>query len=91
MEIRAFTIKFSKKKAKRKRDEELALMSEMMKLQTKLQTTYSDSDKIELDKLKTKLSKIASVKTRGAIVRSRARWYASMARETASILQLRKN
>lgn len=75
MEIRAFTIKFSKKKAKIKRDEESALMSEMMKLQTKLQTTYSDSDKIELDKLKTKLSKIASVKTRGAIVRSRARWY----------------
>ena len=31
MEIRAFTIKFSKKKAKRKRNEEIALLSEMTK------------------------------------------------------------
>lgn len=90
MEIRAFTIKFSKKKAKIKRDEESALMSEMMKLQTKLQTTYSDSDKIELDKLKTKLSKIASVKTRGAIVRSRARWYEHGERNSKYFYNLEK-
>ena len=38
MEIRAFLIAFSKKKAKRKRDEESILLSEMMRLQTKLQT-----------------------------------------------------
>ena len=31
MEIRAFTIAFSKKKAKRKRDEESILLSEMMR------------------------------------------------------------
>ena len=42
MEIRAFTIAFSKKKAKRERDEESILLSEMMRLQTKLQTSYSD-------------------------------------------------
>ena len=43
MEIRAFTIQFSqkKKKAKSKRDEEFALLSEMIKLQGKLQTAYS--------------------------------------------------
>ena len=75
MEIRAFTIKFSKKKAKRKRDEEIALLSEMTKIQTELQTSYSDSLKIELDRVKSKLSKIATVRTRGTIVRSRARWY----------------
>ena len=38
MEIRAFTIAFSKKKAKRKRDEESILLTEMRRLQTKLQT-----------------------------------------------------
>ena len=75
MEIRAFTIAFSKKKAKRKRDEELLLLSEMMRLQTKLQTSYSDSLKTELERTKRKLSKIAGIKTRGTIVRSRARWY----------------
>ena len=46
MEIRAFTIAFAKKKAKQNRDEESALLSEMIKLQTKLQTSYSDSLKI---------------------------------------------
>ena len=48
LEIRAFTIAFAKKKAKRKRDEESALLSEIIKLQTKLQTSYSDSLKAEL-------------------------------------------
>lgn len=63
MEIRAFMIAFSKKKAKRKRDEESTLLSEMMRLQTKLQTSYSDSLKTELERIKSKLSKIAGVKT----------------------------
>lgn len=39
MEFRAFTIAFSKKKAKRKRDDESILLSEMMRLQTKLQAS----------------------------------------------------
>lgn len=42
MEIRTFTIAFSKKKAKRERDDESILLSKMMRLQTKLQTSYSD-------------------------------------------------
>ena len=57
MEIRAFTIAFSKKKAKRKRDEESTILSEMMRLQTKLQTSYGDSPKTELERIKSKLSK----------------------------------
>ena len=80
IEIRTFTIKFSKtknkkQKAKSKREEESALLSEMIKLQCKLQTEHSDSLRSELERIKTKLSKIASVKTRGTIIRSRARWY----------------
>ena len=52
MEIRAFTIKFSKKKkAKSKRDEESALLSEMIKLQCKLQTEYSDFLRSELERI----------------------------------------
>ena len=50
MEIRAFTTAFSKKKAKRKRDEESTILSEMMRLQTKLQTSYGDSPKTELER-----------------------------------------
>ena len=55
MEIRAFTIAFSKKKAQRKCDEESILLSEMMRLQTKLQTSNSDSLKTELKRIKSKL------------------------------------
>ena len=47
----------------------------MIKLQCKLQTECSDSLRSELERIKTKLSKIASVKTRGTIIRSRARRY----------------
>ena len=70
MEIRAFAIAFSKKKAKRKRDEESVLLSEMMRLQTKLQASYSDSLKTGLERIKFKLSKIAGIKTRGTFVDS---------------------
>ena len=73
--IREFTIEFFKEKAKSKRDEEYTLLSEMIKLRCKLQTVYSDSLRSELEKIKTKLSKIASVKTRGTIIHNRARWY----------------
>ena len=58
MEIRAFTIAFSKKKSQRKRDEESILLSEMMILQTKLQASYSDSLKTELERIKFNLAKL---------------------------------
>ena len=47
----------------------------MIKLQSKLQTAYSESLRIDIERIKTKLSKIASVKTRGTILRRRVRWY----------------
>lgn len=66
-------IAFSKKKAKRKRDEESILLSEMMRLQSKLQTSYGDSLKTELkNKIQAFLN--CGVKTRRTIVCSRARW-----------------
>ena len=67
MEICAFTIPFSKKKAKRKCDEESILLLEMIKLQTKLQTSYSDSLNAELERMKFKLSKIVGIKTQGTM------------------------
>ena len=75
MEIRAFTIKYSKRKAKKKRDEEKALQTKLIDIQNKLQVNYNESDKTEMDKLKAKLSRIEAIKTEGTIVRSRARWY----------------
>ena len=90
MEIRAFTIAFSKNKAKRKRDEESTILSEMMRLQTKLQTSYGDSPKTELERIKSKLSKIAIIKTRGTIVCSKARWYEHGERNSRCFYNLEK-
>ena len=75
MEIRGLTVRFSKLKAKRNRDEEKLLTSRFAQLSAKLQTAYSEDDKAELERIKIKLSNIQSEKTRGAIIRSRARWY----------------
>ena len=88
MEIRAFTVALSKKKAKQKRDEESTLLSEMMIVQTELQTSYNYSFTTELEKIKSKLFKIV---TRGTIVRSRARWYEHGERNSKYFYNLQKN
>ena len=75
MEIRAFTIKYSKQKAKKMHDEEAALQTELINIQNKLQANYNESYEREMDRLKTKLSRIEAIKTQGTIVRSKARWY----------------
>ena len=75
MEIRAFTIKYSKQKTKETHDEEKTLLAKLVKLQANLQEHYNASDKIEMDRVKSKLCNISERKTRGTIIRSRARWY----------------
>ena len=62
-------------KAKRNRDEEKLLTSRFAQLSAKLQTADSEDDKAELERIKIKLSDFQTQKTRGAIIRSRARWY----------------
>ena len=71
MEIRGLTVRFSKLKVKRNCDEEKLLTSRFAQL--KLQTAYSKDDKAELERIKIKLSDFQTEKTRGAIIRSRAR------------------
>ena len=75
MEIRAFTIKYSKQKAKATRNEEKRLRLRLEQLQESLGKKYSDTEKAEMNKIKTKLEKISAFKTRGTIIRNRARWY----------------
>ncbi|KAL9982975.1 hypothetical protein ACROYT_G005090 [Oculina patagonica] len=75
MELRAFTIKYSKRKAKKSRDEEASPKTRLISIQNKLQANHNESDKMEMDKLKAKLAEVEARKTQGAIVRSRTRWY----------------
>ena len=50
------TVRFSKLKAKRNRDEEKLLTSRFAQLSAKLQTAYSKDHKAELERIKIKLS-----------------------------------
>ena len=91
MEIRAFTIKYSKQKAKATHNEETRLLIRLGQLQESLGRKYSDMDKVEMNKIKTKLEKISAFKTRGTIIRSRARWYELGEKNSKYFLNLEKN
>ena len=90
MEIRGLTVRFSKLKAKRNHDEEKLLTSRFAQLSSKLQTAYSEDDKAELERIKIKLSDFQTEKTRGAIIRSRARWYEHGEKNSKYFLNLEK-
>ena len=90
MEIRAFTIKYSKKKAKATHNEEKRLWLRVEQLQESLGKKYNDTDKAEMNKIKTKLEKNSAFKTRGTIIRSRARWYELGEKNSKYFLNLEK-
>ena len=84
------TVRFSKLKAKRNRNEEKLLNSRFAQLNAKLQTAYSEDDKAELEQIKIKLSDFQTEKTRGAIKRSRAWWYEHGEKNSKYFLNLEK-
>ena len=76
MEIRIFSIRFAKKKAKEKRNTELELLRKLENLNSRIEAAPEESCLVnEARKLKIKLDQIAVQKTKSSIVRSRARWY----------------
>ena len=60
MEIRAPTIIFAKNKAKQKRNEEKDLVMRFNQLQEKIRSKFSEATKVEMDRVKKELAKIAS-------------------------------
>ena len=84
------TVQFSKLKAKRNRDEEKLLKSRFAQLSAKLQPACSEDDKAELERVKIKLSDFQTEKTRGAVIRSRARWYEHGEKNSYYFLNLEK-
>ena len=75
MEIRATTVIFAKRKAKQKQNKEKEHLLRFNSLQEQLRLIFNESTKAEMERIKTKLARTTASKTRGAIVRSRARWY----------------
>ena len=76
MEIRMFAIRFAKTKASADRSIELDLHQKLEEINSCIDATLENSSLVnEARKLKIQLEEIAVRKTRGAIIRSRARWY----------------
>ena len=75
MEIRAFTISYSKQKARMKKDYEEDLLQEVSRLENLVENCPSPEAVQKYNKVKSELEKISYDRTRGACVRSKARWH----------------
>ena len=83
MEIRGFTMKYSKIKAKQRKNEELVLQDKANDLLQKSEKTPSDKQLLnELYTSKLRLQTIMRQKTKGTILRSKARWHEQGERNT---------
>ena len=91
MEIRGFTIKYSKIKAKKRKTEEVILQHKANKLLQKSAKNPSDKQLLnELYATKSRLETIMRQKTKGVIIRSKARWREQGERNTRYFFNLEK-
>ena len=91
MEIRGFTVKYSKIKAKKRKSEELILQCKVNELIQK--SERNPGDKLLLNELyatKSRLQTIMRQKTKGAIIRSKALWHEQGERNTRYFYNLEK-
>ena len=91
MEIRDFCIRFSKQVAKAKRKREIDLLSKLKQLNERLDHNHQDTNLVvEVERVRLELQKISEHKTKGAIIRSRARWYEHGERNSKYFVNLEK-
>ena len=90
MEIRAFTISYSKQIAKAKKDYEKDLIQEVSRLGNIGENSSSPETVQKYIKVKNELDKISYDRTRGACVRSKARWHEFGERSSKYFLNLEK-
>ena len=91
MEIRGFTIKYSKGKAKKYRDEEILLHKKVNDLQARAENMpHNRNIVIELQRARSSLKKIMLTKTKGAILRSKVRWHEEGEHNTKYFYSLEK-
>ena len=90
MEIRAFTISYSKQKAKTKNDYEEDLIQEVSSLGNMVEYNPSPETVQKYIKAKNELDKISYERTRGACVRSKASWHEFGERSSKYFLNLER-
>ena len=90
MEIRAFTIAYSKQKARQRKDYEQHLLQEAQRLQNTVESHPTPEVIKEYEIIKNKLVNISFDRTRGACVRSKARWHEFGERSSKYFFNLEK-
>ena len=91
MEIRSFTVQYSKRRARSEKDEEKQLLVKLNDLQEKLCSSRNDHNLLnEYYTLKAKLDKLLNKKIKGTILRSKARWYENGEKNSKYFLNLEK-
>ena len=90
MEIRSFTITFTKTKAKKCRDQEKFLTKEAERLQNLVDSQPIPEHVNEHMTVKSKLEKISFDRSRGACIRSKARWHELRERSSKYCFNLEK-
>ena len=90
MEIRACTINFSKQRPKQQKNVEAELVKKAQNLKRKLAKKETQELLAEHDKIITELESISLQRTRGACLRSKARWFEWGERSSKYFLNLKK-
>ena len=86
--IRAHAINYSKKKAKDRNATELNLQDDLRKAKQEYETTPSDSNATRFNAAQEKLETFYEEKTKGIIIRARARWHEHGEKSTKYFLNL---
>ena len=90
MEIRAYTINFSKQRAKQQKNIEAELVKKAQNLKRKLAKKETQELLAEHDKIIRELESSSLQRTRGACLRSKARWFEWGERSSKYFLNLEK-
>ena len=75
MEIRSFTLFFSERRAKQRRNDEEMLQQELCNLQRKMGLDPTEENVSKFYNVKFKLNQVSLLETKGAMTRSKARWW----------------
>lgn len=91
MEIRSFTVQYSKRRARSEKDKENQLLIKLNDLQEKLCSSRNDLNLLnDYYTLTAKLEKLLNRKIKGMILRSKARWYENGEKNSKYFLNLEK-
>ena len=89
-EIRGFTIQYSSRKKKEKREFKMKLEKDLYEIQDQLLRNMSPADVEKYHFLKEEIEKIEEIETKGAILRSKIRWSEAGEKNTKYFLNLER-